>query len=86
MSEICDNSQDLAAIALLKEVGAIDQLYMNDPVGAISLAATKWEALPYTVKGNDVIGISFKQHKITPSYGYFLSQYKTHLFYEGMSK
>lgn len=74
-------SQDLAAIALLQEVGAIHQLQLNNSLGAISLASTKWEALPHTAIGNDVVGLSYAHKKITPSYGYFNSQYKTHLFH-----
>jgi muramidase (phage lysozyme) len=47
-------SQDLAAVALLQETGAIYQLQLNNSIGAISLASNQWEALPHTVRGNDV--------------------------------
>jgi hypothetical protein len=59
---------------------------LNNSIGAISLASNQWEALPHTVRGNDVVGVSRVHHKLTPLYGYFNSQYKTHLFNLEMGK
>lgn len=79
LTDFSPHSQDLAAVSLLDEIGAIDQVMANNPMGAISIASERWDALPYGVAPSGYGGISRFSRQPRSSYNYFNVTYHYYL-------
>ena len=81
LQDFSPDSQDIAAVLLLEERGAIYQLQQDNPVGAISRAATVWEALPYSVHSSGAFGLSYHNKHLRKSFEYLETDYRRRLFH-----
>ncbi|ALU42820.1 SpvB/TcaC N-terminal domain-containing protein [Pseudoalteromonas rubra] len=75
LEDFSPHSQDLAAVKLMDQVGAIDELMRDNPIGAISRIGRRWEAFPYSVHSSGSFGSSYEHQSLRPSFEFLQSKY-----------